>query len=50
MVEGVTFTGEEETYGQGWEITDGFTNLSTSQQSTVNGKIGKILSDGCLER
>ena len=46
MVGGVTFTGEEETHGQGWEITDGFTNLSTSQQSTVNGKIGKILSDG----
>ena len=50
VVGGVTFTGEEETYGQGWEITDGFTNLSTSQQSTVNGKIGKILSDGMLER
>jgi hypothetical protein len=46
IINGVSFSGESGLSGKGWEITSGFQSKNGSQQSTVNGQIGDMLSDG----
>ena len=46
VINGITFKGEAGLSGTGWEITSGFQSKHASQQSTVNGQVGKVLSNG----
>ena len=46
VINGITFKGEAGLSGTGWEITSGFQSKHGSQQSTVNGQVGKVLSNG----